>query len=313
MTHLMTLNDAEVAAKLESMRNKKRRGRSRPRSSGSSSSSDGGDTSVSKVPIDVLPGDDPDNMPVWDVPEQYRMTGRPACTEHGRYVSLESLFPDTGLAEAWDMRSSLRTALRKALRYDLMAPLLRHLSEPQRQAALSLESACMISWSNALAAQAEGKVSFDRITEAFRAHGVSGLDGATFIRTIGSLCGPKPHGSLIDIVPLNRVVAHSWHQDCGIAQNTVLLGFPPHDGYDGGGVFSHFVKLSHPLRPSAGDEHGAVVEFERLSDPPPAPIAEKFVVRPLYRKGREIWVSDDTTHLHSTPDIQLRECLWRFM
>ena len=91
---------------------------------------------------------------------------------------------------------------------------------------------------------------------------------------------------------------------------TVLLGFPPRDGYEGGGVFSHHVKLSHPLRPSQGETHGAVVEYERLSD---SPIPEEYVLRPLYGRGREIWVSDDAAHLHSTPDVQLRECLWRFM
>ena len=103
---------------------------------------------------------------------------------------------------------------------------------------------------------------------------------------------------------------HSWHQDAGIAQPTVLLGFPPRDKYVGGGVFSHHVKLSHPLRPSAGDTHGAVVEYERLGG---EPIPDEFVMRPLYSKGREVWVSDDAAHLHSTPDRQNREALWRFM
>ena len=92
----------------------------------------------------------------------------------------------------------------------------------------------------------------------------------------------------------------------------MLLGFPARNGYEGGGVFSSHVKLSHPLRPTHGDEHGAVVEFERF-EPPPEPPAEEFVLRPIYSRGREVWVSDDTTHLHSTPDRQDRECVWRFM
>jgi hypothetical protein len=83
-------------------------------------------------------------------------------------------------------------------------------------------------------------------------------------------------------------------------------------GDGGGGVFSSHVKLSHPLRPTQGETHGAVVEYERF-DPPPEPIPEEYVLRPLYGRGREIWVSDDSTHLHSTPDQQYRECLWRFM
>lgn len=54
-------------------------------------------------------------------------------------------------------------------------------------------------------------------------------------------------------------------QDSGLPDRaTVLLGFPPCDGYIGGGVFSSSVKLSHPLRPpTSGGEHGGVLEFER--------------------------------------------------
>lgn len=255
------------------------------------------------------------DAPVWTVPEELRNPGAPPCTEYGHHVSLESIFPGTGLAEAWDTCSSLRTKVRQALRDDLFAPLLRKQNKSEKQLAvlLSLETGCMISWDMALRAHAEGKVTLDRFTEAFKEHGITDLDGTTFLRKLGALCGRTPHGSLIDIIPLDRAVPHSWHQDTGIPQNTVLLGFPPRDGYVGGGVFSNFVKLSHPLRPSAGDEHGAVVEFERLSDPPPAPIPDEYVFRPIYRKGQEVWVSNDASYVHSTPDRQLRECLWRFM
>ena len=76
-------------------------------------------------------------------------------------------------------------------------------------------------------------------------------------------------------------------------------------------VFSSQIKLSHPIRPTQGEEHGAIVEYERYEGAPSIPDAH--VLRPLYSKGREIWVSDDATHLHSTPDVQRRECLWRFM
>ena len=54
------------------------------------------------------------------------------------------------------------------------------------------------------------------------------------------------------------------------------------------------------------------VEFGRLAEPAPV-VPEEFVFRPLYSRGREVWVSDDSAHLHSTPDRQFRECLWRFM
>ena len=75
---------------------------------------------------------------------------------------------------------------------------------------------------------------------------------------------------------------------------------------------SEVQEATNPLRPTQGETHGAVVEYERF-DPPPEPIPEEYVLRPLYGRGREIWVSDDSTHLHSTPDQQYRECVWRFM
>ena len=128
----------------------------------------------------------------------------------------------SAFADAWDERASLRTAVRQALRDDLMAPLLRGVGGPKRACALSLGTACMVSWSNALAAHAEGKVDFSRFTAAFADHGVR-LSGEAFIRSLGELCGATPHGSLIDIIPLDRRVAHSWHQDSGLPRDTVLL------------------------------------------------------------------------------------------
>lgn len=258
---------------------------------------------------DVLPWSEVDDVPVWEVPPSLRMPGAPRATAHGRHVSLESVFPGTGLAEAWDTNSALRTALRVALRDDMFRPP-AHWNEKQRRFATGLDAACMVSWRMAAeeAAEKQGLVSFDA---AFAEHGVS-LSGLEFVQGLTALCGERPHGSLIDIVPLQRRVAHSWHQDSGIASFTVLLGFPPRDGYVGGGVFSSQVKLSHPLRPTCGDDHGAVVEYE-LFEPPPEPIPDEYVLRPGYARGSEIFVSDDTTHLHSTPDRQTRECLWRFM
>ena len=246
-------------------------------------------------------------MAVFDVPAALRMPDARPATAHGRHVSLESLFPGTGLADAWHSNGALRTDLRRALRSDLFSPPAQW-SAAQKKAATDLGSACMVAWGPA----ARGEAACDAFTAAFVAHGVD-LDGASFIRKLGGLCGETAQGSLIDIIPLRRRVAHSWHQDSGLpSRRTVLLGFPASDGYEGGGVFSHQVKLSHALRPTAGEAHGAVVEYERF-EPPPPPVPEECVWRPLYSRGREVFVSDDTTHLHSTPDVQLREALWRFM
>lgn len=51
----------------------------------------------------------------------------------------------------------------------------------------------------------------------------------------------------------------------------------------------------------------------RRYNPPEPPPCEPHVLRPLYSRGREVWLYDDTTHLHSTPDRQSRQSLWRFM
>ena len=300
------MDDEAVAAKLASLSRStgKKRSRSDKRRLATRA-----DPNSSATDLLVLPSKDA--APVFEVPEALRLPGAGPCMEHGRHVSLEELFPGTGLAEAWDTQSALRTAVRQALRDDLFAPLLAGRSAAQRSAALALTSAVMISWSNAVEAAGQGKVTLDRFTAAFRTHGITELDGLDFIRTIGALCGPTPHGSLIDIIPLDRTVAHSWHQDSGIPQNTVLLGFPPRDRYEGGGVFSSHVKLSHPLRPSEGEAHGAVVQYEQLPEAPP--IGEDCILRPSYARGRELFISNDQSHLHSTPDRQCREALWRFM
>jgi hypothetical protein len=81
------------------------------------------------------------------------------------------------------------------------------------------------------------------------------LDGPTFLSTLTALCGPSPHvfGSWMDIPGVKgRPVHHSWHQDSGLDQRTVMVGFPPTDRYSGVGVYSHAVKLSHRL-PTPGD------------------------------------------------------------
>jgi len=72
----------------------------------------------------VLPGSESADVPVWAVPERLRMPGAAPVSTHGTHRSLEDVFPGTGLAEAWDTRPELRTALRRALRTDLFAPFL---------------------------------------------------------------------------------------------------------------------------------------------------------------------------------------------
>ena len=315
----MQLDDDAIAQKMAAMRKSKKR---RPVSASPSA------TPAAPPPPLILPGAESSDIPVFPVPPNLRLPNAPACAAHGRHVALDELFPGAGLGEAWDTNAALWTALRRALRADLFEPP-QTWSEVQVRAATELSSACMVSWGAVAADEARACAAFG---EALAAHGI-GLAGREFLLGLASLCGehdfcavdparaherPRTssgalgHGSLIDIVPLARQVQHSWHQDVGVPGLTVLLGFPPRDRYVGGGVFSSHVKLSHPLRPTHGEAHGAVVEYERF-EPPPPQIADEYVLRPLYGRGREIWVSDDSCHLHSTPDRQCREGLWRFM
>eukprot|EP00965_Chrysotila_dentata_P003509 114454-Pleurochrysis_carterae.AAC.1 len=82
----------------------------------------------------------------------------------------------------------------------------------------------------------------ESLSACFSAHGVR-LRGDDFMATLGGLCGPDAHGSLIDIVPNGRsYVNHSWHQDSGLARTTVLLGFPPGNNYEGG---AHAQRAAH--------------------------------------------------------------------
>ena len=70
----------------------------------------------------VLQGDESCDVPVWPVPDSLRMPGAQRVVSHGFHASLAETFPDSGLAEAWDTNSALRTDLRKALRADLFTP-----------------------------------------------------------------------------------------------------------------------------------------------------------------------------------------------
>jgi len=100
------------------------------------------------------------------------------------------------------------------------------------------------------------------------------------------------------------MMTHSWHQDNSLDQITVMVGFPSEDNYIGTGVFSHAVKLSHQLPPHNVSE-------PRLWSQKTFP--EKYIIRPIYRKGREIMFYNDRDVFHSAPDRTNRESVWRFM
>mmetsp|Transcript_13873 Transcript_13873/g.31456 ORF Transcript_13873/g.31456 Transcript_13873/m.31456 type:complete len:89 (+) Transcript_13873:221-487(+) len=88
-----------------------------------------------------------------------------------------------------------------------------------------------------------------------------------------------------------------------------MLGFPAEDDFEGTGVFTHFLRLSHPLRVELqgdGWVEGTPIVV-RLSPP------ERCILRPVYKPGQEVLVYRDSACLHSTPDVVHREAIWRFM
>jgi hypothetical protein len=197
------LSDDAIAAKLRGLQLQRPGMRAVPRRPAAAGA---GGPSASPAAAHVLPGTESAEVPVWEVPERLRMLGVPRVESHGSHHSLEDLFPGSGLADAWDTNSALRTALRLALRTDLFAPFLPASWDARRVAcATGLGAACMVSW----------KAAADRecaaFTAAFAEHGVR-LSGGEFVLGLGGLCGPAAAGSLIDIVPLGRRVVHSWHQ-----------------------------------------------------------------------------------------------------
>jgi hypothetical protein len=231
-------------------------------------------------------------------------------------LGLDDLFPGLGLGALFNGSSSFRNDLRRAMRADLYLwdP---KLSEERNKQMQSLKSTLHVVWNS------KNNKQLSHMDECFRQYNVLdrldsenggglALTGKRFIGTLGGLCGGEAtSGSLLEIVNISRKsVNHSWHQDSGRAQRTVMLGFPPQDHYRGGGVFSHCVKLDRELL--AQGERGQVVQYDQYSKYP-GDIPEEFVVRPVYKQGCEVLVYYDNAHLHSTPDRIHRDAIWRFM
>jgi hypothetical protein len=174
----------------------------------------------------------------------------------------------------------------------------------------SLSSSVHVNWF-------ESRNGYRALTECFAKRGVA-LTGEVFIKTLGGLCGKPCHGTLIDIASIGRSqkVRHSWHCDSGYERFTVMLGFPssiPNDDVglpSGVGVFTHAVKLSHPLvQPNA---EGSVIQWENYV-PYEGDFDPRYIARPIFRRGQEVMVYQDAAHVHSAPDVSNREAVWRFM
>ncbi len=265
---------------------------------------------------------------------------------HIEYLSLDELFPNLNFSNHFHKNGKFREAIRQAMRKDIFytTPAFTNLSPKVASYMLDDDSSLQGSW-NCIPSSSSSSSSrdnddkddkddnktsrMDRLTSVLRDYlGEDAPSGDEFMMKIGSLCGKNPSTHWIDIIGVkNRLVSHSWHQDSGrsydddnividdfdiqaILNNesryTVMLGFPQEDEYEGTGVFSHAIKLTHECL--APNEHNVnePVLFQGTVD-------EQFIVRPHFSLGKEIIKYRDVDVLHSAPDVVYRKSVMRFM
>lgn len=228
------------------------------------------------------------------------------------YYGLAGLFPEApGLQEVFNGNAAFRRRLREAMRSDLFRPV-PHLKQEVNDELRALWMDLGKPHVKAPLVQAVEEGGYrlrllPRLTEALDAHGLA-LTGAAFIERLLRLGKLVHSGRFSDLVGKPHE-GHRWHQDHGEDQYTVMLGFPIEDGFEGEGVFSHVIRLSHPLR--RPDSKNGWTEGTPIPVKFPGP--EACIIRPVYRAGQEVMVYRDSGCLHSTPDVVQREALWRFM
>jgi hypothetical protein len=224
----------------------------------------------------------------------------PVTQPHIRFLGWDTLFPGSNMGAVFHGNSHFRRDLRRAARQDFVRPL--QLKESVKQAMVNDDaSSLQSSW--------RVENDFDCMSQVFIQYGLDTITGQSFVRALSDLCGDTPYvfGSWIDIVGIRgKRLNHSWHQDSGLDQNTVMVGFPSADHFEGTGVFSHAFKLSHQLPPPT--ESGP-----RLWDETIFPVREDEIVRPHFSRGKEVMVYNDRDVFHSAPDIAFRDSIWRFM
>ena len=225
------------------------------------------------------------------------------------FMSLDDLFgPELGFSEKFNSDTQFRTDLRGAIRQDIFdtTPFYANLSEKAAAVLLLPDSSLEGSW--------RMPESMDRMTKTTQVLrevlGHRAPTGDELLKTIGKLCGSKPSTHFIDIYGVqDRKISHSWHLDFGRSpenSRTVLWGFPPEDGYEGCGVFSHVVPLQNECL--APDEHPRMEPI--LFD---GSVNEEYIVRPKYQPGKELVTYRDIDVLHSAPDVTYRNSVMRFM
>ena len=200
-----------------------------------------------------------------------------------------------GLSRIFNSNVQFRDAVRIAARNDFFVPD-ETLSEQANLILKDPRSTLMSSWKR----NNDKNNLYESLTKIFQDYDVN-ISGPQFISGFTQFCSDSPDhfGSWIDICGVKgKHVSHSWHQDSGLDQVTVMLGFPPHDNYDGIGVFSHAFKISHRLPPPLQQEPRLWVCSSNsfpLGDLP-SRVPEEYIIRPVYREGKEVMVYTGTIY-----------------
>jgi hypothetical protein len=259
---------------------------------------------------------------------------------HFEFKSLDDLFPHANnnnnnmMSLVFNTNERFRDELRYAIRYDMISDTTIYgtLTEEQRKHdELQLNQPIIGYWKQQQQQQQQSPPRTDlkmkRTTDVlYKYIGAKTPTGDEFIDTIGSLTrSEEPPYHWTDVVGVaatqnNRMgdkTIHAWHQDYGTLEPSnpmnrhVFFGFPPRNDYVGTGVFPHIIKLQHEqwkddVVPTTSNRTNKPIFYRGDSIP------KEYVVRPLYRPGREIVTFRDVDVLHSSPDIQYRQSIMRF-
>ena len=214
--------------------------------------------------------------------------------EHITFYSLDELFPNcnVSISRLFNTNSTFRSDLRKAARDDFFVPD-EKLSAQSNLALKDPRSTMMSSWRMT----SNQYVHLSTVFQKYECR----LSGKDFIEKFTSFCNtPNSFGSWIDICGVkDKHVPHSWHQDSGLDQVTVMVGFPPEDNYEGIGVFSHAFQLTHRLPPPLLKQPRLWVCSDNsfpLGNELPSRIEEEYIIRPIYRPFKGIRIFFHLSH-----------------
>jgi len=147
--------------------------------------------------------------------------------DHIKFYSFNDLFGnDLDFSGLFDSNSQFRKDLRVAARNDFFV----------KDATISNEANSLLKDPrSSLSSKWHDNMEYPTLTDVFQKYRFpSHFTGKVFMAELTKLCIETPYrfNSWMDIVGVkNKAVGHSFHQDSGLEQTTVMVGFPPEDIY----------------------------------------------------------------------------------